>query len=391
MRVQKIFCLLLVLLILAPMAGATETVEKLIVDLNSSATANRQARMVLIERGTAVLPALLQEAGAYKFLTDDACMRSARAVRVIREMGSDQAVAVCIDILSFVPGQTDAQDLLLNEALDYLYAHFKDMRARDAYSDLMKNRESTWLAPEKDFLQLFVLDGISCLYENNDVRGDEVLALLLKKLPYEAAKTPGEAGGHWTCTAWLGTDGYTRESCKSVMATFKTRTQKGPSCFYDPYYRERMMDAQCRYRIACLLLAKTYGTKKLIPSVEPLLKSWHRSERDLALAAIEAMHGRDGASPEKSDKVILANGDILSGTVQNPSFTIQTDYARMTLGREAIKSIQMDASRKKAIIELYAGDRLSGTIQETEVKISMKAGGEATFNLREVEFITFGR
>lgn len=391
MRIRKILCLFSVLLMLAPMAGATETVEKLIADLNGSANANRQARTMLIERGEAALPALLQEVGAYKYLTDDACMRSARAVRVIREMGSDQAVAVGVEILSFVPGQTDAQNLLLNEALDYLYVHFKDIRARDAYYDLMKNRESTWLAPEKDFLQLFVLDGIPHLYENNDLRGDEVLALLLKKLPYEAAKTPGEAGGHWTCTAWLGTDGFSREGCKSVMATFKTTSKKGPSCFYDPYYRERMMDAQCRYRIACLQLAKTYGTKKLIPAVEPLLKSWHRGERDLALAAIEAMHGKEGTSPEKNDKIILGNGDILTGTVQTPSFTIQTAYARMTLGRDAIKSIQMDASRKKAIIELYAGDRLSGTIQETEVKISLKAGAEATLKLGEVELITFGR
>lgn len=391
MRVQKILPLFLILVICSSMAGATDNTEKLITDLNASPALNQPARTALIGRGEAALPALLQEAGRYTFLTDDACMRSARSLRVIREMGSDQAVPVCIDILSFVPGDTDFQELLLNEALDYLYTHFEDMRARDAYYDLLKNRESKWFAPEKDFLPLFILNGIAPLYENNDLRGDDVLILLLKKLPYDGPKAPGDAGGRWNCTTWLGDDGYTREGCKTVVATYKTRTQRGPSCFYDPYYRERIMDAQCRYRITCLQLAKEYGTKKLIPAIEPLLKSWHRQERDLAMVTIEAINRKQEASTDKIDKIILVNGDVLSGTVQDTVFTILTAYGRVTLQHNAIKGILIDASRKKAIVELYSGDRLSGAIQEDEVKISLTVGGEATLKLSEVERITFGR
>jgi hypothetical protein len=390
-RLMQIVVMLLILCFLFPLAGAAENEGRLISDLNTSAETNAKARADLIRIGKDVLPLLLEEAGKYKYLTADDSLRAARALRVIREMGSEEAIPLCADILFLVQGEYDAQVMLLNEALDYLYANFKDMRARDAYCDLLKNHESKWLALEKDFVKLFVFNGIPLLAENDDPRVDETIAFLLKKLPYEPPKAPGEVGGRWTCMSWLASDGYTLQNCTTTVATFNKRTDRGPSCFYDAYYRERVLDARCRYRLTCLQLAKEQGSKRLIPTIEPLLKSRHRDECDLALVTIEMLNKKQDTVPEKFDKIALTNGDVLTGTIQNISFTLVTPYASVTLAKKDIKTILSDPNRNKTIIELYSGDRMSGSIQDIELKIDLKTGGETMLKMSEIESIIFGR
>lgn len=390
MQWVRMLCFMLLIVVAAETARAAET-ETMIADLGRSPELNKHARATLVRHGKEVMPALLQALDGYKYLTEDACLRSARILRVIREMGLDDAIPASVDILSFVQGQGANRDLLMNEALDYLYVYFRDVRARDAYYDLVKNRTSKWLSRDQDFVRLFIMQGVAAMAENNDPRVDDILAVLLKKLPYEPPRAPGEAGGRWTSTGWLGADGYTPQGCKTVTATYRTRTERGPACFYDPYYRERMLDEQSRYRIACLELAKDYGSKGLTPSLEPLLKARHRAERDLALVAIEAVNKKPVAVLEKLDKVVLVNGDILTGNVQNADFILVTPYARLTLKRKEIKTIETDAAHNRRIIELYAGDKLSGTIPEGEMKMVLKVGGEISLKMVEVESITFGR
>jgi len=150
-----------------------------------------------------------------------------------------------------------------------------------------------------------------------------------------------------------------------------------------------MLEERGRYRIACLQLAKEYGSKRLNPSLEPLLRARHREERDLALVAIESVNKKEAKAGETLDKIVLVGGDILSGRVQNAEFTMVTPYARLSLNRKDIKRIETD--RSKRIVELYAGDRLTGTIPDAELTIELRVGGQAVLKMVEVESITFGR
>ena len=386
----KILCFT-VMLVMATLPARAAGIEALIADLGKSPEANRQAREALLQAGKEAVPALLQSLKGYASLTDEACLRAARILRVLKEMGNDDAVPAGVDILAFVHGEGETRTLLLNETLDYLYVFFKDVRARDAYYDLVKNRPSQWLSPQKDFVRVFVMQGVAAMAQNHDPRVDDVLAVLLEKLPYEPPHPPGETGGRWTNTAWLGDDGYTPERCKTVAATYKSRTERGTCCALDDYYRERMLEERGRYRIACLELAKEYGSKRLNPSLEPLLKARRRAERDLALVAIEAVNRKEAMTAETFDKVVLVGGDILSGHVENAEFTLVTPYARLSLNRKDIKRIENAAAGNRRVIELYAGDRLTGSIPDAELKIVLKVGGQVVLKMAEVESITFGR
>jgi len=378
-----------VMLVMATLPARAAGVEALIADLGKSPEANRQARAALLKAGKDAVPALLQSLGSYASLSDEACVRAARILRVFKEMGNDAAVPAGVDILAFVHGDGEARALLLNETLDYLYLFFKDVRARDAYYDLVKNRPSQWLSPQKDFVKVFIMQGVVAMAQNHDPRVDDVLAVLLEKLPYEPPRAPGEPGGRWTNTAWLGADGYSISGCMTVVATYRSRTERGTCCALDDYYRERMLEERGRYRIACLELVKEYGSKRLNPSLEPLLKARHRAERDLALLAIEALNRKETITAETFDKVVLVGGDILSGRVQNAEFTFVTPYARLSLNRKDIKRIANDGSKR--VVELIAGDRLTGTIADAELAIELKIGGHVVLKMAEVESITFGR
>ena len=386
----KMLCLT-VMLVMTTLPARASGIEVLIADLGKSPEANRQARAALLKAGKEAVPALLQALEGYATLTDEACLRSARILRVFKDMGSDAAVPAGADILAFTHGNGQACALLINETLDYLYLFFRDVRARDAYYDLVKNRPSQWLSDRQDFVKVFIMQGVAAMAENHDPRVDDVLAVLLEKLPYEPPFSPGEVGGRWTNTAWLDDDGYTVHACKTVVATYRSRTERGTCCALDSYYRERMLEERGRYRIACLQLAKEYGSKRLIPSLEPLLKARHRAERDLALLAIEAVNKKEVVSAESFDRIMLFDGDIISGRVQNAEFALVTSYARLSLNRKDIKRIETDASGKKRVVELYAGDRLTGAIPDVELKVVLKVGGEAVLRMAEVESIAFGR
>ena len=390
MPLLRVLCIT-VMFVLATLPARAAGIEALIADLDKSPEANRQAREALLKAGKDTVPALLQTVGGYASLADEACLSAARSLRVLREMGSPEAIPAGVDMLAFVHGDEETRGLLLNETLDYLYAFFKDVRARDAYYDLVKNRPSQWLSGQKDFVKLFVMQGVAAMAENHDPRVDDVLAVLLEKLPYEPPRSPGEVGGRWTKTAWLGDDGYTLSRCKTIAATYRNRTERGECCAVDGYYRERMLEERGRYRIACLQLAKEYGSKKLSSALEPLLRSRYRAERDLALVAIEALNKKDAVAAETFDKVVLIGGDILSGHVENVEFTFVTPYARLTLNRKDIKRIETDADRNKRVVELYAGDRFTGTMPDADLKIDLKVGGQVVLKMVEMESITFGR
>ena len=135
---------LTVMLVMAALPACASGIEALIDDLGKSPEANQQARATLVKAGKEAVPALLQALGGYAALTDEACIRSARIVRVMKEMGSDAAVPAGADILAFTHGNGQARYLLINETLDYLYLFFRDVRARDAYVDLVLARAGTY-------------------------------------------------------------------------------------------------------------------------------------------------------------------------------------------------------------------------------------------------------
>jgi hypothetical protein len=78
--------------------------------------------------------------------------------------------------------------------------------------------------------------------------------------------------------------------------------------------------------------------------------------------------------------------------VQNDEFIVVTPYARLNLNRKDIKRIETDTSGKRRVVELYSGDRLTGTMPDAELTVILKVGGGlAVLKMVEVESITFAR
>jgi len=93
---------------------------------------------------------------------------------------------------------------------------------------------------------------------------------------------------------------------------------------------------------------------------------------------------------ERHDLLTLRNGDTLSGTILNESFTIETTYATLSFPKEEIKRIIFDSERAEIqIMELGRGDILRGVIRNKIIHIDIPSAGENPIEqdkIREIDF-----
>jgi hypothetical protein len=93
---------------------------------------------------------------------------------------------------------------------------------------------------------------------------------------------------------------------------------------------------------------------------------------------------------KRYDLLTLRNGDSLSGTILNESFTIQTTYATLSFPKEEIKRIIFESERVEIqIMELERGDILRGVIRDEIIYIDIPSAGENPIEqdkIREIDF-----
>jgi hypothetical protein len=88
------------------------------------------------------------------------------------------------------------------------------------------------------------------------------------------------------------------------------------------------------------------------------------------------------------DQVILKNGDMISGQVKTRAFSLRAPYGTLSFQTEEIQSIHFEGGGQNTdIVVLRVGDKLSGVIQEKNVTILLRSGGEITFEKDKVKDI----
>ena len=98
------------------------------------------------------------------------------------------------------------------------------------------------------------------------------------------------------------------------------------------------------------------------------------------------------ATPATADRVVLRNGDRLSGQVQTKVFPLRTTYGTFPLDAAQIASIEFDATRPPlATVLLRNGDRLSGAVEVEALRFTLPSGESASFDGKTVQTITFKR
>ena len=87
-----------------------------------------------------------------------------------------------------------------------------------------------------------------------------------------------------------------------------------------------------------------------------------------------------------SDRVVLRNGDSLSGHVQTKTFPLRTAYGTFQFEAAQIASIEFDATRPTvAVVLLKNGDKLSGTVEVESVRFTMLSGEAASFDGKTIK------
>ena len=92
------------------------------------------------------------------------------------------------------------------------------------------------------------------------------------------------------------------------------------------------------------------------------------------------------------DRVVLLNGDNLSGTVQTQAFPVRTAYGTIQLETPKIASIEFDAKGPNTtLVLLRNGDRLSGTVEVESVRFVLMSGEGVSFDGKTIKIINFKR
>ena len=86
----------------------------------------------------------------------------------------------------------------------------------------------------------------------------------------------------------------------------------------------------------------------------------------------------------RADIVYIKNGDKLFGTIQDPSFTVQAPYGKVSINNESLKSLEHKAgSIDRWTIETINNDRFSGTLLNDSIEFIEESGKQR--NLRRVQ------
>jgi hypothetical protein len=90
------------------------------------------------------------------------------------------------------------------------------------------------------------------------------------------------------------------------------------------------------------------------------------------------------------DKIVLKNGDSISGTNLTTTFKLKTSYGELAFKASDIKAINLEGSGNNVdVVLLRVGDKMSGVVLNTTIKIKMANGTEITIEKDKVKEILF--
>jgi formylglycine-generating enzyme required for sulfatase activity len=91
-----------------------------------------------------------------------------------------------------------------------------------------------------------------------------------------------------------------------------------------------------------------------------------------------------------TDNVILLNGDKLTGTVLNPSYSLQTTYATIPIDKSSIAGISLEGTDKRIErIVTETNDQFSGTLDTTVFVFRRENGSILTIRPEKVQKVVF--
>jgi len=122
-------------------------------------------------------------------------------------------------------------------------------------------------------------------------------------------------------------------------------------------------------------------------------EDWRMSHRDAK--AIQFVNHEEEVKPEISepvhqDRIILNNGDTLSGQILTAAFTLTTFYGTLNFETDRIQQINIQGDGGDVdFVMLKTGDRLSGTIEESLIRIKIDSGKEVVVSKEKIKDVLF--
>jgi hypothetical protein len=90
------------------------------------------------------------------------------------------------------------------------------------------------------------------------------------------------------------------------------------------------------------------------------------------------------------DQIIMKNGDLLSGRILTTEFVLRTSYGTNTFQTNQIKTINFEGGGQNIdLVLLKIGDKLSGVIDNTIVKMQMRSGSQVELSKDKIKDIVF--
>lgn len=95
----------------------------------------------------------------------------------------------------------------------------------------------------------------------------------------------------------------------------------------------------------------------------------------LALVVSITVSASAADDPNVNDTVELKNGDVLTGTLLDNTFTLTTPYSLVTLKKDQISAIKPHSEgQNEDVIELNIGGTLAGKIEERTLSFKLISG-----------------
>jgi hypothetical protein len=123
------------------------------------------------------------------------------------------------------------------------------------------------------------------------------------------------------------------------------------------------------------------------------LEDWRMSHRDVK--AIQFVDHEEEVKPKMPepvhyDRIILKNGDTINGQVLTAAFTLTTFYGTLNFEADKIQQINIQGDGEEVdFVMLKTGDRLSGTIEESLIRIKIDSGKEVVVSKEKIKDVLF--
>ncbi len=96
---------------------------------------------------------------------------------------------------------------------------------------------------------------------------------------------------------------------------------------------------------------------------------------DLLTDAIKGSGASTPADLTQADRVILKNGDVVTGALLTPQFSIKTSYTSLVFNAQEIAAIVLEGGGQNIeTLLLKNGDKLSGVIEPKAVTVRLASG-----------------